>query len=99
MVNLADDAHMRRLETVAEEFYENVLRPDEEPGFVSDEATLLDISLAPEELLVERIKAHYGTRVTRSDLRRSFWLLLTDLTASRAPAVTSELATNRPQLG
>jgi hypothetical protein len=90
MINLADDAHMRSLETLAEEFYEKVLRPDEEPGFVSDEASLLDISLAPEELLIDRIKAHYGRTVTNSDLRKSFWLLLTELNRDNGPALTGE---------
>jgi hypothetical protein len=86
MVNLADDDHMRGLEPLAEEFYASVLRPDEKPGFVSDEATLLDISLAPEELLIDKIKAHYGKTVTKFDLRRSFWSLLLDLNADRPPA-------------
>ena len=84
MIQLADDEHMRGLEPLAEEFYESILRPDEEPGFVSDEASLLDISLAPEELLIEKIKSHYGKTVTKFDLRRSFWLLLTDLNAARS---------------
>jgi hypothetical protein len=86
MIPLADDEHMRGLEPLAEEFYESILRPDEEPGFVSDEASLLDISLAPEEVLIEKIKSHYGKTVTKFDLRRSFWSLLTDLNADRAPA-------------
>ncbi len=84
MIKLANDEHMKGLESLAEEFYENILRPDEEPGFVSDEASLLDISLAPEELLIEKIKSHYGQTVTRFDLRRSFWSLLTDLNADRS---------------
>jgi hypothetical protein len=75
---------MRALESLAEEFYESILRPEEEPGFVSDEASLLDISLAPEELLIEKIKSHYGKTVTRFDLRRSFWSLLMDLNADRS---------------
>lgn len=83
MINLADDAHMRGLETLAEEFYENILRPEEGPGFVSDEASLLDISLAPEELLISRIKTHYSKTVTGFDLRKSFWVLLTDLNNGR----------------
>jgi hypothetical protein len=83
MIKLADDDHMRGLEPLAEEFYENVLRPDEESGFVSDEVTLLDISLAPEELLIDKIKSHYGKTVTKFDLRRSFWSLLVDLNADR----------------
>ena len=70
MINLADDAHMRGLEALAEEFYENILRPDEEPGFVSDDASLLDISLAPEEPLISRIKTHYSKTVTELRLAR-----------------------------
>jgi hypothetical protein len=85
MIKLADDDHMRDLEPLAQEFYEHVLRPDEEPGFVSDEATLLDISLAPAELLIDKIKSHYGKTVTKFDLRRSFWSLLVDLNADRPP--------------
>jgi hypothetical protein len=81
MIKLADDDHMRGLESLAEEFYENVLRPDEEAGFVSDEATLLEISLAPEELLIDKIKSHYVKTVTKFDLRRSFWSLLVELKA------------------
>lgn len=84
MIQLANDEHMRGLEPLAEEFYEHVLRPDEEPGFVSDEASLLDISLAPEEQLIEKIKAHYGKTITKFDLRRSFWSLLTDLNTNRS---------------
>jgi hypothetical protein len=83
MINLADDAHMRGLATLAEEFYENILRPDEEPGFVSDDASLLDISLAPEEVLISKIETHYSRTVTASDLRKSFWVLLTDLNNGR----------------
>jgi hypothetical protein len=86
MIKLANDARMRGLEPLAEEFYEKVLRPDEEPGFVSDEASLLDFSLAPEELLIDRIKAHYGKTVTTSDLQKPFWLLVTDLNEVRTPA-------------
>jgi hypothetical protein len=84
MIQLADDEHMRGLEPLAEEFYESILRPDEELGFVSDEASLLDISLAPEEQLIEKIKAHYGKTITKFDLRRSFWSLLTDLNTNRS---------------
>ena len=84
MINLADDSHMRGLQSLAEEFYDKVLRPNEDPGFVSDEATLLDISLAPEQELIEKIRSHYGKTVTKWDLRKSFWSLLLDLNADRS---------------
>jgi hypothetical protein len=83
MIDLADDEHMRSLKPLAEEFYEKVLRPDDEPGFVSDDASLLDTSLAPENLLIDKIKTHYGMTVTNSDLRKSFWLLLKHLNEGR----------------
>ena len=72
---------MREREVLALEFYEKILAPDEEPAFASDEANLLDLSLAPEEELIERICKHYGQRLATSDLRKSFWLLLDELNA------------------
>ena len=83
MIDLADDEHMRSLQPLAEEFYERVLHPDEEPGFVSDDASLLDISLAPENLLRDKIMTHYGISVTNFDLRKPFWSLLTYLNKGR----------------
>jgi hypothetical protein len=74
---------MRRREALALEFYEKILAPDEEPCFASDEANLLDLSLAPEEELIERINSYYGQRLETSDLRKSFWLLLDELNAHR----------------
>jgi hypothetical protein len=83
MLKFADDDRMREREALALEFFANILAPDEEPAFVSDEATLLDVSLAPEEELIEKINGYYGRQLTRSDLRRSFWLLLEDLNGTR----------------
>ena len=83
MIDFADDGHMKELEPLAEEFYDKILRPDEDPGFVSDEASLHDISLAPKELLIERIRDHYGWTLTRWDFERCFWTLLIDLNANR----------------
>jgi len=85
MLNFAEDEHMKQLEPLAEEFYDRILRPDEDPGFVSDEASVLDLSLAPEEQLIEKISAYYGKPVSRFDLRRPFWSFLTDLNAERTP--------------
>jgi hypothetical protein len=74
---------MKEREMLALEFYANILAPDEEPGFVSDEANLLDLSLAPEGELIERISRHYGQTLATSDLRKSFWLLLDELNSHR----------------
>lgn len=79
MIRPADDKNMRRLSGMAEDFFDRILRPDEDPGFVSDEATLLDISLAPEADLIEKVYRQYGRTLTSHDFRRPFWSLLQDL--------------------
>jgi hypothetical protein len=83
VLSFDDDNRMREREVLALEFYEKILAPDEEPAFASDEANLLDLSLAPEEELIERIRRHYGQTLATSDLRKSFWLLLDELNAHR----------------
>src|ERR1700733_5497274 len=55
VLRFAEDDRMKEREMLALEFYACILAPDEEPGFVSDEANLLDLSLAPERELIERI--------------------------------------------
>ncbi len=74
---------MERRVSLANEFYAEILAPDEEPGFVSDEATLRDVSLAPDEDLLRKIESHYGHRMCRWDFQRSFWSLLDVLEQSR----------------
>ncbi|HTF67439.1 MAG TPA: hypothetical protein VK638_32645 [Edaphobacter sp.] len=80
---LAGDEEMERRETLALEFYKLILAPDEEPAFVSDEATLRDVSLAEDEELIRKVEDHYGHRMSRWDFQRSFWSLLDELQCSR----------------
>lgn len=82
-LNFASDSEMERRASLAKEFYAEILAPDEEPGFVSDEATLRDVSLAPDEDLIRKIESHYGHRMCRWDFQRSFWSLLDELEQSR----------------
>jgi hypothetical protein len=74
---------MEQRRSLALEFYEAILAPDEEPGFVSDEATLRDVSLAPDADLVRKVEDHYGHKMSMWDFQRSFWSLLDDLQRSR----------------
>jgi hypothetical protein len=48
-LELSSSEEMERRTSLANEFYDAILSPDEDPAFVSDEATLRDISLAPDE--------------------------------------------------
>lgn len=79
----APDAQMERRASLANEFYAAILAPDEDPGFVSDEATLRDVSLAPDEDLLRKIESYYGYRMCPRDFQRSFWSMLDVLERSR----------------
>lgn len=65
--------------------FENVLH-DEDPIFLGDLATLLDVSTAGPEELQRRILDYYKTTVTLEDLRRPLWQLLPELERRRLAA-------------
>ena len=66
---------MERVADLAQKFFERVLY-DEEPLFVSDEATIWDVSMSSPEELITRIMRHYGKSVSIADLGQPFWKLL-----------------------
>ena len=82
-LELADDREMQKLDAEAEEFYSNILEEGDAPAFVSDEATVFDISSSSPDYLSERCSAHYGQTITMSDLKLPFHLLLSKLNGSR----------------
>lgn len=57
--------------------------PDEEPAFVSDEATVWDISLSTQEEIVGRCLHHYGVELRPQDLKMSLSQLLPELQRRR----------------
>jgi hypothetical protein len=71
----SSDRKMRQAEVLAQQFYAKVLY-DEEPAFVSDEATIWDISLASGDDLIERCKKAYGKDISLRDLSQPVWKLL-----------------------
>jgi hypothetical protein len=75
-LQFSSSEEMERRTSLATEFYEAVLAPDEDPAFVSDEATLRDVSLAPDAELIRKVEEHYGHQMSRWDFERSFWSLL-----------------------
>ncbi len=66
---------MRQYAELFEELFEHVLS-DEEPLFVSDEATIYDVSSAPPEELLKRLSEYYGAFVSLQDLKQPLWQLL-----------------------
>lgn len=60
----------------AEFFIKAVIDPDEYPYFVSDAATVYDISSLSSEELRLRIERAYGIRITQEDLAIPVWQLL-----------------------
>jgi hypothetical protein len=81
-MGFGSDVEMQRLSSEAREFFEKVLC-DEEPIFVSDEATIFDVSTSPIEQLSERCAKHYGKVLSSEDLKQPLWKLLRQLNQDR----------------
>ncbi len=81
-MELSPDIEMRRLSGEAREFFDKVLY-DEECIFVSDEATVWDVSTSSAEDLLERCSNYYGKTVSRADLNQPLWKLLRKLNEGR----------------
>ncbi len=89
MIPFAPDENMRRVAPLAEEFFTNVLF-DEEPLFVSDEATIWDVySGSDVNELQERFLNYYGVELRPHDFKRSLWSLIEDLDSSRKSHTSS----------
>jgi len=56
---------------------------DERPVFVSDEATIFDVSTSPIEELSERCAKHYGRVLSPESLKQPLWKLLRQLNQDR----------------
>lgn len=69
---------MQKLGRELQEFVRKVLF-DEEPVFISDEATIWDISTLSGNELLERFSKVYGISVSLADLSQPFWKLLRQL--------------------
>jgi hypothetical protein len=76
-MEFSSDVEMKKIVGLAQQFYESILPAA--PFFVSDEATVFDVSdLEPEELLT-KISKYYGKTVSMADLQQPFWKLIRQL--------------------
>jgi len=78
------DAEMKKIAGLALQFYENIL--DDKPFFVSDEATVWDVSGAEPSELLARISEYYGKTVSMADLYQPLWRVIRQLKAERFEA-------------
>jgi hypothetical protein len=77
-MQLSSESEMQKIPELTQEFLEHVLY-DEEPLFISDEATIWDVSMSTGEELIDRISQHYKKRVTTVDLKQPLWKLIRQL--------------------
>lgn len=74
-MKFSTDTEMQKLACEANEFFDHVLH-DEEPCFVSDEATIFDVSMSTEADLIKRVSEFYRQSVGHDDLMLPLWKLL-----------------------
>lgn len=84
-MDFVSTVEMQKISRESGEFFKNVL-PDEDPVFVSDEATIWDVSTATGGELLSRISNYYGTSLSLDDLKLPLWKLLRKLNEERTNA-------------
>lgn len=79
MIPFSSDFEMQKIPPeLTQEFLEHVLY-DEEPLFISDEATIWDVSMTTAEELISRIYGYYKKPVSVADLAQPLWKLIRQL--------------------
>ncbi len=73
---------IRRIPELVDELFRHVLY-DEEPIFISDEATIWDVSAAAPEELLKRCTDYYQRPLSLNDLRKPLWVLLPEISKVR----------------
>lgn len=86
MLEFAPNTEISRVSDLAHEFFEHVLY-DEEPLFVSDEATLWGVSMAGVDEVLERCRKYYGVPLSLEETQElPLWKLLRMLDERRKAA-------------
>jgi hypothetical protein len=75
----ASNDEISKIPELVHELVTNVLDDGEEPFFISDEATIYDVSMASPEDLRQRCSDYYGRPVSLEELRMPLWQLLRQL--------------------
>ena len=76
MLEFSPNTEMSRVKALADELFERVLH-DEEPIFVSDEATLWSVSMSEVGEVLERVRKYYGVSLSLEETQKlPLWKLL-----------------------
>ena len=78
MIPFSSDSEMQKIPELTQEFFEHVLY-DEEPLFISDEATIWDVSMSTGEELISRISRYYKKPVSVAEFAQPLWKLIRQL--------------------
>jgi hypothetical protein len=75
-MEFSPDRQIRKVSGLVTELFQNVLS-DEEPLFVSDEATLWSVSMSDPNHVLERFRKYYGVSVSFEETHQQpLWKLL-----------------------
>lgn len=86
MLEFSPDTEMSRVKLLADELFEHVLY-DEEPMFVSDEATLWDASMSDVDTVLGRPRRYYEVSLSLEETQQfPLWKLLRLLDERRTDA-------------
>ena len=78
-ITLADETEIEKRREELEVFISSVIDPEEAPYFVSDEASVYDITLEDDEEVLKKIKRKYGLSLNHCWLKKPIWQLLDHL--------------------
>ena len=81
-MEFSSDTEIKKLHDSVQELFDHVLY-DEESLFISDEATIWDVSMSTSEELLGRISRYYGIKISTTDLDQPLWKLLREIDARR----------------
>jgi hypothetical protein len=82
-MEFSSDFEIQKIPGLINELFEHVLH-DEHTLFISDEATIWDVSMAIPEDLLNRLSQHYGKPLSMDDLKQPLWKLLRQLDEGRS---------------
>lgn len=82
LVEFTSDSKTKAISDLTDALFKNVLY-DEEPIFIGDDASMLDVSVASPAEIQKRCAAYYKATLSLDDLRRPLWELLPELERGR----------------
>jgi hypothetical protein len=86
VAEFSPNTEMSRVKALADELFEHVLY-DEEPIFISDEATLWGVSMSDVDAVLERVRKYYGVSLSLEETQQfPLWKLLRLLDERRTDA-------------